>query len=163
MSGPVSMALGPFAFEAIGFHYGDLSRRTLTPWAEQPVVGRRDAQQWLGPEREEVAIKGVLFPREFGGQASLDGIVAASNEGVPMMLVSGDAGAGAIHGFYTVQAVEEDRSFIDRSGRARRNAYQIRLLRYEGDAPGPSPLTSFVSLSGTLRVGPVSVTASINL
>lgn len=146
MPGPVSMALGPFAFEALGFGYDGLSRSVNTGWADVAVAQTLNQQQWLGPTSDEVTIKGVLFPEEFGGQGSLDGIIAAAQAGEPMMFVSGDAAEGQIYGYFTIQSVDEDRAFIDRAGRARRNAYSIKLKRYEGAAPGPSALSSFVSL-----------------
>jgi hypothetical protein len=142
------MALGPFAFEAMGFGYDGLQRRTVTPWADIEVAQALNGQQWTGPEREEVTIKGVLFPLEFGGQASLDGIIAAANAGEPLMFVSGGASAGNIYGYFTIHGVEEDRSFIDARGEARRNAYSIKLMRYDGAAPGHSPLGSFLQLFG---------------
>lgn len=148
MSNPVSMALGPFAFEAIGFHYDGLTRTVNTSWADVAVAQRRNAQQWLGPTSDEVTIKGVLFPAEFGGQGSLDGIIAAAEAGEPQMLVSGDAAEGRIHGFHTIQGVEEDRSFIDRYGQPRKNAYQIKLKRHEGKVEPGGLLAALVSLLG---------------
>lgn len=135
MPGPVSMALGPFAFEAMGFGYDGLSRSVNTGWADVAVAQTLNQQQWLGPTSDEVTIKGVLFPESFGGQGSLDGIIAAAQSGQPMMFVSGSAAEGAIYGYHTIQSVDEDRSFIDASGRARRNAYAIKLRRYVGPPP----------------------------
>jgi phage protein U len=134
MSGPVAMMLGGFGFEAIGFGFDGLSRNVNTPWADIAVGQTLNQQQWTGPTSEEVTIKGVLFPVEHGGQGSLDGIIAAANGGAPMMLVSGNSAQGTIHGTFTVQSVQEDRTYIDRRGNARRNAYTITLKRYSGGA-----------------------------
>ncbi|MBN9443696.1 MAG: phage tail protein [Bosea sp.] len=148
MTNPVSMALGPYAFEAIGFHYDGLSRSVNTSWSDIEVAQRRNAQQWLGPTSDEVTIKGVLFPFEFGGQDSLDGVISAAEAGEPMMFVAGDAAAGMIYGYHTIQGVEEDRSFIDRAGIARRNAYQIKLKRYDGEVDASGVVGSLLSLLG---------------
>jgi len=142
------MSLGPFAFEALGFGYQNIGRRLSTPWAGIEVAQTLDRQQWTGPTSDEVTIRGVLFPEEFGGQASLDGLIAAANAGEPLMFVSGDASEGIISGYFTIHGIDEDRSYIDARGRAHRNAYQIKLMRYEGPAPGPSPLNSFLNLFG---------------
>lgn len=133
MSGPVAMMLGGFGFEAIGFGFDGLSRNVNTPWADVAVAQTLNQQQWTGPTSEEVTIKGVLFPEEYGGQGSLDGIIASANSGVPMMLVSGSSQQGVIHGTFTIQTVSEDRSFIGRDGTPRRNAYTIVLKRYGDD------------------------------
>lgn len=141
MSGPVAMMLGAFAFEGIGFGFDGLSRSVNTPWAEVAVAQSLNQQQWTGPTSEEVTVKGVLFPAEYGGQGSLDGIIATANAGIPVMLVSGSSAQGTIHGMFTIQSVEEDRGFLTRDGTPRRNAYSIKLKRY-GD--------SFASAGGGL-------------
>ncbi|MCO5153395.1 MULTISPECIES: phage tail protein [unclassified Shinella] len=146
MSGPVAMMLGSFGFEALGFGFDTVQRRLQTPWADIPVAQDFNQQQWTGPTSEEVTIKGVLFPVEFGGQESLDGILAAASAGMPMMLVSGSEAAGVIHGMFTVQGVEEDRSFHTRRGTPMRNAYSISLKRYGGGLSGSSLLTGIVDI-----------------
>jgi phage protein U len=125
------MMLGGFGFESRGFSYNDIGRRVNTQWADIPVASVLNRQQWTGPTSEEVTIRGVLFPVEFGGQASLDGIVAAATAGIPLMFVSGDAAAGLIHGMYTIQSVNEDRSTHTSYGDAAKNSYDITLKRYD--------------------------------
>jgi len=148
MSGPTPMMLGAFAFEGMGFGFDGLQRRVQTPWADIAVAQTLNQQQWTGPTSEEVTINGVLFPEEFGGQGSLDGIIAAANAGAPLMLVSGSEAAGVIHGMFTVQSISEDRSFITGYGSARKNAYSIVLKRYSGDAAGVSLFKPIFDLFG---------------
>lgn len=128
MSNPTSMILGQFPFESLGFGYQGVQRKVDTPWADVAVAQDLNQQQWTGPTSETVTIKGVLFPAHW--PASLGGLIGAANSGAPMMLVSGDADSGTIHGTFTVQSIDEDRSFIDGSGRAWRNAYTLTLKRY---------------------------------
>lgn len=142
------MTLGPFAFEGIGFGFDGLTRKIDTSWSEIEVAQRMNAQQWLGPTNEEVTIKGVLFPAQYGGLGSLNGIMEMAKAGEPMILVSGFSGMGTIHGFFTVQSVDEDRSYIDARGVPRKDAYSITLKRYEGRAPGLSAINSFLRLFG---------------
>lgn len=132
--GAVSMMLGHFAFRAHGLGYQGVQRRIDTPWADVPVAQSLNQQQWTGPTAEMVMIRGVLFPAEF--PASVSGIVAAANSGLPLMLVSGDADEGIVHGTFTVQNVDEDRSFHDAAGRAWRNAYTLALKRYGQSSGG---------------------------
>ncbi len=147
MSGPVGMTLGAFAFESLGFGYEMVGRRLNTQWADVPVAQGLDQQQWTGPTSEEVTIRGVLFPVEYGGQASLEGIIAAANAGTPLMLVSGSNVQGIIHGLYTVQSIDEDRSIHNRHGVPGRNGYSISLKRY-GRAVSGGGLGSILSLFG---------------
>ena len=123
------MMLGGYAFEALGFGYQNIKRKVNTPWVEISVGQTLNPQQWTGPTSDEVTIQGVLFPEEFGGQSQLDGIIAAQLAGTEMMLVSGDAMEGVICGMFTVQSVEEDQTYHDARGAARRNAYVISLKR----------------------------------
>lgn len=127
------MMLGGFAFEGLGFGYDGIKRKVNTAWVEIPVGQTLNPQQWTGPTSDEVTIKGVLFPEEFGGQTQLDGLISAALSGTPMMLVTGDAAEGLIQGMFTLQSIEEDRSFIDRRGTPRRNAYVLTLKRAGSD------------------------------
>jgi len=125
--GPTPMALGSYQFAALGFSMQDLSRDLQTPWAEVDVCARFDALHWTGPKSDTVTIKGCLFPEEFGGMGSLDGIKAAARAGRPLMLVTG---AGDVGGRFVIFSVSEDWSLIDARGRPRRDAYSITLRRY---------------------------------
>lgn len=129
------MALGAFRFEAMGFGYDGVTRRVNTQWADVPVAGVLNQQQWLGPTSEEITIRGVIFPAEFGGQVSLEGIIAAALSGLPLLLVSGGALQGLIHGLYAIQSVDEDRSFHTAFGVPRRNAYAISLKKANQTGP----------------------------
>lgn len=140
------MMLGPYGFEAIGFGYEGVSRNVNTQWADVPVAQSLNQQQWTGPTSEEVTIKGVLFPVAYGGQGSMDGIIAAANAGTPLMLVSGFARNGTIHGMFTIQGVQEDRSYINANGKARKNSYTITLKRYAGEFSFGSMFGAVVSL-----------------
>lgn len=135
MSGNTSMMLGGFAFEALGFGYQGVKRSLNTSWAEIPVGQTLNPQQWTGPTSDEITIAGVLFTEEFGGQSQLDGIAAQASAGVPMMLVTGDVAEGVIHGIFTVQGIEEDKSLHNSRGAAARNAYAIKLKRQPDTAP----------------------------
>jgi uncharacterized protein len=81
-------------------------------------------------------------PAEF--PASLSGLIGSANAGTPLMLVSGDADSGLVHGMFTIQSIDEDRSFHDAGGRAWRNAYTMTLKRY-GQAVAGGSLTDVLS------------------
>lgn len=126
------MTLGPFGFEALGFGYTDVTRKLDTSWAEIATAQDFDAIQWTGPKSDTLTIKGVLFPESFGGLASLNGIAAMAQAGLPLMLVSGDMSGGSIIGLVAVTGVEEDRSLHTGWGLPRKDAYQINVRRYPG-------------------------------
>lgn len=126
MAGPTVMALGPFVFRSHGFGFSGLGRELSTTWAEIETVGRLNALQWTGPTSEVVTLNGVLFPHEFGGEATLSGLRMAAKNGVPLVLV---ARSGRVYGLHAIQKISEDQSFHDRSGEAQRNAWTIELKK----------------------------------
>ena len=127
--GPTPIALGSYQFQALGFHMTDLARNLQTPWAELDVAMRFDALHWTGPKADSVTISGVLFPEEWGGMGSLNGIASAAKSGKPLTLVTG---AGDVGGKFVVESISEDWSYIDARGRPRRDAYKIQMKRYTG-------------------------------
>lgn len=126
MSGPVTMALGPFMFHAHGFGYTDVSRKLDTTWAEIETAGRMNALQWTGPRSDVVTINGVLFPLEWGGANTLESVRLAAKNGIPLMLVSL---GGKVFGSHAIQKVDEDRAYHNRLGTPGRNAYSIEVRR----------------------------------
>ncbi len=129
MAGPVTMALGAFMFRAHGFGYTDLERTLDTSWAELNTAGRLNALQWTGPKSDVVVIKGVLFPKAFGGTTTLEGVKLAAKNGVPLMLVSL---GGRIFGRYAIQKVTDAGTLHDRNGTPLRDAYTLELKRSSG-------------------------------
>lgn len=124
--GPSPMALGRFAFRALGPSFESQSRGLETPWAELEVCYRQDALQWTGPKSDSFTIEGVIFEEAFGGQDTIDGLREAAESGTPLMLVTHD---GRVFGRHVILSINENRGAIRGDGLARRNEYQIELKR----------------------------------
>lgn len=133
MAGPVILSLGPFAFESHGFGFATRSRSTGTRWAEIPVAGGLNPSQWTGGDGQTETIKGVLFPEEFGGQGSLNGLTEAAIRGDILPLVSLDGALRNIFDLWFIEGVDEDHDFIDANGRPLKNAFQISIKAYQGE------------------------------
>jgi phage protein U len=129
MAGPVTMALGPFMFRAHGFGYSDLGRKLNTSWAQLETAGRFHALQWTGPSEDVVAVNGVLFPREFGGQSTLEGVRLAAQRGIPLPLFTL---GGRYFGLQAIHKVDEDRTFVTRTGTPGQNAYSLEMKKLSG-------------------------------
>lgn len=129
MAGPTPLALGPFQFQGHGFGFDGLKRNLDASWATVPVAMRFEALHWVGPKSDSVTIKGALFPHEFGGMGSLNGIASAATSGVPLMLASAN---GDIAGLFVIEGVTEDWTYIDANGLPGKDAYEIKLKRYAG-------------------------------
>lgn len=127
-----SLALGAFIFRAHGFGFTGMGRSLDTTWATIETAGGLDTLQWTGPRSETVSITGVLFPREFGGMGTLEGLRLAATSGVAMNLVSL---GGKVFGRHAVQKIDEDRLFMDGAGVPGRIAYTLELKRMGGALP----------------------------
>ena len=137
MAGPVTLILGAFAFEALGFSFIDLQTGVETPWAENQIAGGWDNLQWLGPGKATASIRGVLFPEHLGGEQNLSGTAALQAAGVPMPLISL---GGQAFGLFVVERLSEDQSVFSGRGVARMNKYSISLRKM--------PVTSLMGAAG---------------
>jgi phage protein U len=126
MAGPVVMALGPFKFEAHGFGLTDMKRKQNTSWAEIEVAARLNPLQWTGPSSETISISGVLFPAEFGGEGTLEGLRLSARIGIPQILVSS---GGKVFGLQAIEKIEDDRGYMNREGAPHRIGYTLELKK----------------------------------
>jgi len=140
---PTPMALGPFGFESLSFGFHGIGRGLATPWASIATVGGLDRLQWTGGESDKVTIAGVVFPEEFGGLDSLEGVRSAARAGVVLPLVTL---GGNVFGMYVIENVTEDQTHHDAHGRPRKDVFSIELKRYVG--AGFSPISIVQSLFG---------------
>lgn len=143
MATPTPMALGPFGFHSLRFGFDGISRDLATTWADIQTVGGLDRLQWLGGESDRVKIEGVVFPEEFGGLGSLEGVRSAARDGSVLPLVTL---GGNVFGMYVIERVTEDQRYHDATGRPRKDVYMIGLKRYVGNSF--SPVSIIQSLFG---------------
>lgn len=139
----IPMALGPFMFHSLRFGFNGIGRDLSTRWASIQTVGGLNRLQWTGGDEDTVLIEGVLFPEEFGGLASLEGVRGAAQAGLVLPLITL---AGNVFGMHVVEMVSEDQSFHDRLGRPRKDVFRIGLKRYAGG--GFSPISVVQTLFG---------------
>jgi phage protein U len=128
------MALGPFMFESLDFGYDGVRRNLSTQWADIQTVGGLNRLQWTGGDDDTVDVEGVIFPHEFGGLATLEGVRGAAAAGTVLPLVTL---GGNVYGLYVIEGVSEDQSFHDETGRPRKDVFRIRLKRYTGGKDPP--------------------------
>ena len=91
-----------------------------------------------------MTVRGVLFPREFGGLANLDGLGRAAQSGLRLPFVSLEAISQNYFGMWVIEGVKEDASFF-LAGGPLRDAYQISLKKYQR-AGMPISVSSLISL-----------------
>ena len=123
--------LGSFAFNLPDGAPDLLDRRTAYRWVAQDRLGREPAQQWLGPDADELVITGILMPGFSGKQGTVETLRALAATGEAQMLTSG---SGYVFGLQCIQALREAKTVFMDDGNARRIVFDIELKAYGPDA-----------------------------
>lgn len=131
---PVPMALGPYMFHSLRFGFEGIRRDLSTRWADIATVGGLNRMQWTGGDDDRAVIAGVIFPHEFGGLATLEGVRGAAAAGAVLPLITL---GGNVYGMHVIEGVSEDQSFHDATGRPRMDVFRIRLKRHMGGFASP--------------------------
>ena len=124
------MALGDYRFGLETAAYEEFSRSTRYRWAAQDRLGRRPAQQYLGPGEETIDLAGTLYPFFRGGLGQIDEIRAEAERGSALLLTDG---FGNVWGRWAIMHVEESQRIFDVNGAPRKIEFRLKLTRYGDD------------------------------
>lgn len=125
---------GPYAFEANGMGYEELTHQAGGRWKDHEIIGRRPAGQYLGPDKETVKIKGVVFPLD-NGAGSVRGVKAlqeASRAGQTHPLATG---RGELLGQYRLEKISRAEALLIDNGAALKVSYDLEFV-YQEDGAG---------------------------
>ncbi|HEY4546939.1 MAG TPA: phage tail protein [Pedomonas sp.] len=122
------MALGQFVFSLSTLAHQELKHRLSWQHQKSGRVGARDANQFLGPGDETVALSGIVAPELMDGRASLDGLRAMADEGEAWPLVDG---TGRVFGSFVITGMDESQSLFNPDGTARRIEFGLELRRVD--------------------------------
>lgn len=125
------LCLGLFVFELDSLSYQELQRRSSWKHATQPLVGARNAKQYLGQGDDIITLTGVVVPEFKGDPASLSMLRAMADQGAAWVLVEG---TGIIYGAFVITELQETRTLFFVTGEARRIEFTITLERVDQDA-----------------------------
>lgn len=109
----MQMILGKFIFglRETGVAYQELQRTTAQRWSQHERVGRRAAQQHLGPGDDDITLPGVIAPEICGNLAplSLTYLRKMMAEGKPQLLIVTSAAGliGDMMGKWIILGVDE--------------------------------------------------------
>ena len=109
----MQMILGKFIFglRETGVAYQELQRTTAQRWSQHERVGRRAAQQHLGPGDDDITLPGVIAPEICGNLAplSLTYLRKMMAEGKPQLLIVTSAAGliGDVMGKWIILGVDE--------------------------------------------------------
>lgn len=124
------LCLGLFVFSLNTLAYQELQRRTAWKHPTQPIVGGRDASQFLGAGEDIISLSGSMVP-EFAGQpASLDELRRMANTGQAWALVEG---SGTVYGAYVITDLQETKTLFFVDGTPRKIEFSLSLRRVDQD------------------------------
>lgn len=130
----VMMMLGAFPFMLETAAYQQLKRSSTYRWKEQPRIGRKPAQQYVGPGADRITLKGEILPHWKGGYEQLDLMRAQAARGKPLVLLEGSG--GYVLGDWVILKVEETESEHMADGSPRVIGFSLTLAEYGGDSGG---------------------------
>lgn len=121
---------GGFTFEMGGLAFDKLSRHTKARWHEHPIIGRRPAGQYLGPDKRTLKISGVTFPNDDGAGAAAQvvSLEAACEAGEVHCLVTG---SGDVSAAYRLEEIAPEESFHDAGGKPQRVGYSLTFAAHD--------------------------------
>ena len=128
------LAWGPFEFISNAAAYEELVAKTGKRLIPHEIIGRAPANQYLGPKRDEIMIKGTVFPMDQPGAAEM--AIAMGQEAkanTSYLLVSG---RGDVFGQFTLEDFERREGEIIVDGIAAKVSYDLKLVE-DPDAAGP--------------------------
>ncbi len=126
-----------FRFGVSELNYKDLQRNFEYRWSAQNRLGRRPAQQFLGPGEETVTLQGVIYPRDprFGGHgwSQLKGMRKSGAAGTFFPMASN---MGVYHGIWCIKSIGDNQGEFAPSGSPQKVDFTISLTHYGPDQIG---------------------------
>lgn len=127
----------------LAFNIDAVSRETTHDYAEKPVVGAMPPLEDVGVGAEMLSVSGRLIPSKLGGLGTLEILRRTQLTGAPQLVVRGD---GSVLGFYAVQSVSDEHSFLDRDGVGQVVDITVKMQK----SAAPAPADFFASLFSLL-------------
>lgn len=126
----IMMALGTFRFGVNRAAYQHFTRSARWRWEQLDRVGRKPAQQYLGPNADEITLEGVIYPHFKGGLRQIELMRLVADQGQPLILVDG---LGWIWERWVITSITETKSVFLAEGAARRIDFSVQLKAYGSD------------------------------
>ena len=126
----VMMMLGSYPFMIETAAYEQLSRESAWRWKSQSRIGRKPAQQYLGPDAQTIRMNGYILPEFAGGQGQMAQIRSSGDKGQPLKLVDG---RGFVWGDFVITSLSETQTHFSPTGLPKRIDFQITLQEYGDD------------------------------
>lgn len=125
---------GPHAFEANGMGYEELTHQAGGRWKDHEIIGRRPTGQYMGPDKESVKLKGVVFPLD-NGAASVRGVKAMQASARAGEVFPLATGRGEMLGRFRLDKITRSEGMLIDNGAALKVSYDLEFM-YQEDGAG---------------------------
>lgn len=132
----ILMGLGDLRFTVQKLNFHELDRKWEYRWASQERLGRRPAQQFLGPGEEHITLHGTTFPNHplFAGTLSRLNQMrndAAMGKAFPLGAMAGSR--ARYYGRWCVRAIQDAQTHFWPNGQPAKIEFTIELVEYGAD------------------------------
>lgn len=125
----VLMGWGAFRFEVGQNCFERLRERVGARWERHPIIGRRPAGQYLGPDDESVMVIGTVYPfAGVGDAATIQRMFQACRDGTVSILAAAD---GSIIGPYRLERAERVATDHLPNGGAQKQIYELEFFAHD--------------------------------
>jgi len=131
------VGLGALRFQIDALNFSDLERSFAYRWEAQNRLGRRPAQQFLGPGEETITLKGTIYPNHpafAGGLTELNTMRARSAQGAFFNLGARIGARGVALGRWCVRSIRDGQSYFHPNGQPSKVEFTIELVAYGEDS-----------------------------
>lgn len=126
--------LGAFQFGIDTAAFQELQRASTHRWEQKNRIGRKPAQQNVGPGADTITLQGVIFPHYRGGLGQIGAMRAQAATGEPLPLVYAFETVGQYCGQWCITGIEETRTVFFDNGTPRKIEFNLSLIEYGEDA-----------------------------
>lgn len=126
--------LGAFQFGIDTAAFQELQRASTYRWEQKNRIGRKPAQQNVGPGADTITLQGVIYPHYRGGLGQIGAMRAQAATGEPLPLVYAFESVGQYCGQWCITGIEETRTVFFDNGTARKIEFNLSLIEYGEDA-----------------------------
>lgn len=128
----VLMGWGSFRFEVGQNAFEQLRERVAARWERHPIIGRRPAGQYLGPDDESVMVVGAIYPiAGIGDAGTIQAMFQACRSGQVSILAAAD---GSIMGPYRLERAERAATHHLPNGVAQKQVYELEFFAHDDGA-----------------------------
>lgn len=128
--GEVMLQWGSFAFSIGTAAHQEISRKNDWRWQQQDRLGRKPAQQYVGPNAESIRLQGVML-LDYAGRANAMAMLRQqADDGEPQLLVDH---FGNVLGLYVLKSLETTGTVLDKYGQPRKISFSCEFVEYGED------------------------------